>query len=86
VAVYDIDSVGRGDTITELTPLEDAPEKGAPLGGKRAAEDIALSEAARSGWTILRPAVIFGNGRDPAGLLGARLGGLVLVLGSRRSS
>ena len=85
VAVYDIDSVREGGTITELTPLEGAPEdRGASSAAKRGAEDIALREANERGWTILRPAVIFGNGRDLAALLGARLGALVLVLGSRR--
>ncbi len=85
VAVYDIDSAGKSGTITELTPLEGAPEqRGVSSAAKRGAEDIALREAAESGWTILRPAVIFGNGRDLAALLGVRLGALVLVLGSRR--
>jgi predicted dehydrogenase/nucleoside-diphosphate-sugar epimerase len=85
VAVYDIDSVGEGGVITELTPLEKAPEeRGASSAAKREAEDIALREAQESGWTILRPAVIFGNGRDLAALLGARMGALVLALGSRR--
>jgi nucleoside-diphosphate-sugar epimerase len=87
VAVYDIDSVREGGTITELTPLEGAPEeRGASSAAKRGAEDIALREAEESGWTILRPAVIFGNGRDLAALLGVRLGALVLVLGSRRKN
>jgi predicted dehydrogenase/nucleoside-diphosphate-sugar epimerase len=87
VAVYDIDSVREGGTLTELTPLEAAPEeRGASSAAKRGAEDIALREAEASGWTILRPAVIFGNGRDLAALLGVRLGALVLVLGSRRKN
>jgi nucleoside-diphosphate-sugar epimerase len=85
VAVYDIASVRDGGAITELTPLEGTPEeRGASSAAKREAEDIALKEAKERGWTILRPAVIFGNGRDMAAVLGARLGPWVLGLGSRR--
>lgn len=77
VGVYDFLSMRDEDLVTEESPLESKPElRGLATLGKRRAEEVALSEldGVRPSWTILRPAMIFGNGRDLTSILGKRIG------------
>lgn len=87
LSIYDYFSMRKGDVITEDSPLENNPEiRGAATLGKRLAEEVALANLAGSepSWTILRPALIFGNNRDIVSLFGQRVGNLVVRFGSRR--
>lgn len=82
MAVYDFAVIGKG-TVTADSPLEArAAERGTASAVKREAEDIALTHARNGGrWTILRPSLIFGNGRDALGLVGSRRGGMLICIG-----
>lgn len=86
-SVYDYYALSNGDTITEATPLEPHPElRGFATLGKRRAEEIALAHLADTEcpWTILRPSLVMGNGRDLLTPLGSMLGNWVISLCSRR--
>lgn len=87
MAVYDYLSIRDGSVITEAGPLEDEPElRGVATLGKRLAEDVALAHLSddNPSWTILRPSMFFGNGRNIASLLGVRIGNLIVHFGTRR--
>jgi nucleoside-diphosphate-sugar epimerase len=83
VGVYDLAALPEGSVIKEDARLESDPkERGASSAAKRAAEDIALREAEERGWTVLRPGMIFGNGRALLPLLGgAKIGRLFVSFG-----
>lgn len=82
MAVYDFAAVHNGHPITAESPLEASPaERGVASMVKREAEDIALEEARTHGWTILRPSLIFGGGRDALSMLGPKKGSRVICLG-----
>lgn len=86
-SVYDYYRLRNGDTITEASPLEGHPELRGPASlGKRCAEDIALARLADSEcpWTILRPSLVMGNGRDLVTPLGSMVGNTVISLCSPR--
>jgi predicted dehydrogenase/nucleoside-diphosphate-sugar epimerase len=86
-SVYDFAKLHDGEDITETNPLEEQPEsRGAYSLGKRRAEDIALSHLADSTtpWTILRPSLIMGKGRDLFAPVGAKVGSTLVCLGSPR--
>ena len=86
-SAYDFARLRDGEDITETSPLEAQPEsRGAYSLGKRRAEDIALSHLADSTapWTILRPALIVGRGRDIFAPVGARIGNTLVCLGRPR--
>lgn len=77
--IYDYSAIPDGSAITESSPLESSPElRGAYSLAKRQAEDVALAELTGEdgvSWTILRPAVLFGNGRKLSqALAGVKLG------------
>lgn len=72
------------DVLTENSPLDPAPElRGAGTFAKHAAEEVALSYVAKDGphWTILRPSLIFGNGRDLPSQLGIKIGRTLVSFG-----
>jgi 2-alkyl-3-oxoalkanoate reductase len=85
VAVYG--PVRQGEPINENTPYDDAPEKRDSYAqSKIEADRLAADFAQKTGLavTILRPGVVFGPGKPlPMGLLGARLGNVGVVIGSR---
>jgi predicted dehydrogenase/nucleoside-diphosphate-sugar epimerase len=86
-SVYDPAKLHDGEDITETSPLEEQPEsRGAYSLGKRRAEDIALSHLADSttAWTILRPSLIVGKGRDLFAPVGAKVGNTLVCLGRPR--
>ena len=73
--------------ITENSPLEEQPElRGTYTLAKRRAEDIALSHLhdAAPAWTILRPSVVVGDGRDVFAPAGKRMGGVLLCFAGPR--
>jgi predicted dehydrogenase/nucleoside-diphosphate-sugar epimerase len=83
-SVYDFAKLHDGEDITETSPLEEQPEsRGAYSLGKRRAEDVALSHLADSTtpWTILRPSLIVGKGRDLFAPVGAKVGNTLVCLG-----
>jgi predicted dehydrogenase/nucleoside-diphosphate-sugar epimerase len=83
-SVYDSVKLHDGEDITETSPLEEQPEsRGGYSLGKRRAEDIALSHLADSTtpWTILRPSLIVGKGRDLFAPVGAKIGNTLVCLG-----
>jgi 2-alkyl-3-oxoalkanoate reductase len=84
MAVYDF---GRTNgRITAESPLEErAAERGGASLAKREAEDVALEHTKTSNWTILRPSLIFGGGRDALGMLGPKKGSRVICVGSPSS-
>jgi len=85
MSVYDYLKLRDGDIITEQSPLEEFPqERGLYSLAKRRAEDEALSHLADSGpsWTILRPSLIVGNGRNVFSPVGKKLGNLLICPGS----
>jgi nucleoside-diphosphate-sugar epimerase len=85
IAVYG--SVRGADAIDENTPFDDAPsERDFYAQSKIEADRFAADFARKTGLavTILRPGIVYGPGRPlPIGLLGARLGKLGIVIGSR---
>ena len=84
VSVYDFAAVREGGIITEDTPLDSRPElRGTYSMVKRKADDIALRELSegRIPWTILRPAVIFGEGHAGLSLAGSAIGPLLICFG-----
>jgi predicted dehydrogenase/nucleoside-diphosphate-sugar epimerase len=86
-SVYDFAKLHDGEDITETSPLEEQPEsRGAYSLGKRRAEEVALSHLADSTtpWTILRPALIVGQGRDIFAPVGAKIGNTLVCLGRPR--
>jgi predicted dehydrogenase/nucleoside-diphosphate-sugar epimerase len=86
-SVYDFAKLHDGENITETSPLEEQAEsRGAYSLGKRRAEDIALSHLAdcTTPWTILRPSLIVGNGRDLFAPVGAKVGNTLVCLGGPR--
>jgi nucleoside-diphosphate-sugar epimerase len=86
-SVYDFAKLHDGEVITETSPLEEEPEsRGAYSLGKRRAEDVALSHLADSTipWTILRPSLIVGQGRDLFAPVGAKVGNILVCLGHPR--
>jgi len=84
-SVYDFSLLEDGCAITEDSPLEAEPgQRGAASLAKTQAEHVALAQVkAGGGWTILRPSVIFGGGRDLSSVLGVKKGNLLVALGSR---
>ena len=87
-SVYDYAALRNGDTITENSPLEAQPEvRGAYSLGKRRAEDVALRHLpeATPAWTILRPSLIVGDGRNMFGPVGPKIGqNLISMSGPRK--
>ena len=86
-AVYDYLRTKNGDVLDENSPLERDPQKrGTPSLAKRRAEDIALDNLTKGGpaWTILRPSVVFGKGKEIPMLLGLRLGNLLICFGRKK--
>jgi nucleoside-diphosphate-sugar epimerase len=86
-SVYDYFHSNNGDVIKEGNLLETQGEKrGISSWAKRQAEDIALSHLSDndSAWTILRPSLIFGNGRDLPSLVGPKIGNFLISFGSRK--
>jgi nucleoside-diphosphate-sugar epimerase len=86
VSVYDFTKVPEGGVVTEDTPLDNVPElRGTYSMVKRLAEQTALRERPdpQTPWTILRPAVIFGNGHTGVSLVGFSLGPLLVSLGRK---
>lgn len=85
-SVYSFQNLKDGSVVTEETALEKHPEqRGIYSWAKRRAEDVALSNLAVNGpaWTILRPSVIFGNGRDIQSLIGPKLGNIIISFGGK---
>jgi predicted dehydrogenase/nucleoside-diphosphate-sugar epimerase len=86
VSVYDFTTVPEDGVITEETRLDHRPDlRGAYSKAKCKAEEIAMAELfnPQSPWTILRPAVIFGNGHAGASLVGFTLGSFLFCWGRR---
>ena len=86
VAVYDLTTVPEGGMVTEDTPLESRPERrGTYSMVKCLAERTALRERSspQTPWTILRPAVVFGNGHSGVSLVGFTLGSFLVSWGRR---
>jgi 2-alkyl-3-oxoalkanoate reductase len=85
IAVYG--PIRGGDAIDEDTPFDEAPsERDFYAQSKIEADRFAVDFARKTGLalTILRPGIVFGPGRPlPVGLLGARLGKVGIVIGSR---
>ncbi len=84
-SVYNFDDLKDGECITEASRLEDQPEtRGAYTLGKTRAEHLALMHLDDSvpAWTILRPSLLVGNGRDILAPVGSKLGNFVICLGS----
>lgn len=87
MSVYSFAAVRRGRVITETSALDSRPEKrGISSMGKRWAEDVALSHLSDpvAPWTILRPSLIFGNGRDLVHSLEMKVGNTLICLGNRK--
>ncbi len=88
LAVYDYSSLRNGCAITAKTALEARPtERGVASEAKRHAEDIALACLHNPApvWSILRPSVLFGGGREPLSFLGVRRGRWLACFASPRS-
>ena len=86
-SVYDFAALRNGEQITENSPLEAQPEtRGAYTLGKRRAEDIALQHLRETtpAWTILRPSLIVGEGRDIFAAVGPKIGRNLISLSSPR--
>jgi len=86
-SVYDYAHLRPGDLIGEGTLLDANPDGLGPYAkGKRIAEEIARAQFGQPGprWTILRPSVLVGKGRDLVGRIGKRLGPVVIAPGTRR--
>ena len=85
IAVYG--PMRGGDAINEDTPFDDAPSERDFYAQSKIEADRFAADFARKTWlalTILRPGIVFGPGRPlPVGLLGARLGKVGIVIGSR---
>ncbi len=87
MAVYAFAKLKNGSSITESSPLEDQPQlRGSYSLAKRQAEDVALAhlQDATPAWTIVRPAVIVGGGRDAAAAIGSRMGNTVICCSRAR--
>lgn len=85
VSVYDFLNVDQRALVTEGSPIEPDPgARGAASRGKATAERIALEHLgdASPTWTILRPSLIFGNGRNDLDLLGHLAGPALMVFGT----
>jgi nucleoside-diphosphate-sugar epimerase len=83
MSVYAFAKLKNGETITENSPLEDQPQlRGSYSLAKRLAENVALAQLqlkdAGPAWTIVRPGVIVGGGRDAAAAIGSRMGNTVI--------
>jgi predicted dehydrogenase/nucleoside-diphosphate-sugar epimerase len=90
MSVYDFPSLKNGAVITEQTPLDEHAElRGAYSLGKRKAEAVALAHLQDEGphWTILRPSVIVGHGRNPLGPTdGIQVGSLIICMSPPRKN
>jgi predicted dehydrogenase/nucleoside-diphosphate-sugar epimerase len=87
MSVYDVIKVRQGEVVSEDSALEEFPTlRGTYSLAKRLAEDEALShlQEAAPAWTILRPSVIVGNGRDILSPVGKKVGNLLLSPGSAK--
>ena len=87
MSVYEYFGLKNKSIITEETSLEKLPElRGVSSLAKRKAEDVALSQLKKDSpaWTILRPSIIFGNGRNILTLVGSRMGNFLICPGRRR--
>ncbi len=87
VSVYDFARVRDGENITEGTPLEADPEaRGAYSLAKRRAEEVALAHLGDNfpAWTILRPSLVVGGGRDVLNPIGSQVGRMLVCLGRPR--
>jgi nucleoside-diphosphate-sugar epimerase/predicted dehydrogenase len=85
MSIYDFAEIRNGGSITESSPLEDQPRsRGFYAQAKRQAEDVALAQLTNSdtAWTVLRPSVIIGHGRDICSPLGPKRGSMVLCFSS----
>jgi predicted dehydrogenase/nucleoside-diphosphate-sugar epimerase len=85
-SVYDYFHVKKGTVLNEESQLGiHSEQRGIYSQAKRQAEDIALSNFSCGGsaWTILRPSMIFGNGRDLISLLGPKVGNFIISLGRK---
>lgn len=83
LAVYDVDTLARGQTLDERCPLViDAKSRDAYCRSKLVQEALALDVAARHGveLRIMRPGAVFGPGRLWNGHIGQALGPLVVQL------
>jgi predicted dehydrogenase/nucleoside-diphosphate-sugar epimerase len=86
-SVYNYTQLKNGQSITENTPLEDMPEaRGAYTLGKTQAEHLALSHLSErsSAWTIVRPSLVVGNGKNIFDPLGSKVGDIVICLATRK--
>jgi predicted dehydrogenase/nucleoside-diphosphate-sugar epimerase len=84
-AVYDYSALKNGQSITELSELEATPEeRGGGTIAKRAAEDIATAAMERGDWTILRPSLLVGNGRNNTSPVGTKMGRYLICFGGPR--
>jgi predicted dehydrogenase/nucleoside-diphosphate-sugar epimerase len=84
-SVYNFNDLKNGECITEDSSLEDKPEtRGAYTLGKTRAEHLALAHMGDSApaWTILRPSLLVGNGRDILAPVGSKLGNFLICMGS----
>jgi len=87
MTVYDFWALPEGGEISCEAPLEEQPAlRGAYSIGKRAAEDVALSQLSklRPAWTIVRPSVIFGPNVSAWSIAGFKLGPVLLAFGRKR--
>ena len=87
LSVYDLAKLRSGQQISSDSLLEEKPEqRGAYSLGKRLAEDVALAQLSHPlpAWTIVRPSLIVGGGRDLLAPLGPKLGNTVICMSSRR--
>ena len=86
--VYDYSMLHKSNVITEQTPLESQPEmRGGYTFAKCNAEEVALANLGNAdvAWTILRPSILFGDGRPVHRLLtGALIGNFFFCFGGSR--
>jgi len=86
-SIYDYARMRNGEEVTEESPLEaDAQSRGEYSLGKRQAEEIALSHRDGEGarWTILRPSLLVGRGRDIFNPVGPKMGSTLVSMSRRR--
>lgn len=86
--IYDYSKLRKSNVITEQTPIESEPEmRGGYTFAKCKAEEVALANLGNVdvAWTILRPSILFGDGRPVHGLLtGVLIGNFFVCFGGSR--